>query len=98
MARPMHPDALQQLATRIMERAKAEKIVQLSPATALAIARILTAATHQPPRWKVIKAICQLPRCRDQREGCVECTMKANGIAKLFEDEFRFKAGIRTSE
>ena len=94
----MHPAAIRAMAKRITDRANTGKVVQLTPATALAVARVLTAAGHEPPRWKVIKAICQLPRCRDRREGCTECTMKANAVLKLFEDEFRFKAGMPTSE
>ena len=84
----MHPDDMKDLARRIAERAAARKIVQLSPETALTVARVLHARATRPMRWKIIAAMCQLPNCKDRRD-CYSCIAKANAVERLYEDEYR---------
>ncbi len=88
MSKPMHPDDMKELARRIAERAAARKIVQLSPETALTVAHVLNARATRPMRWKLVQAICHLPHCRNGRDPCIECVMKANAVEQLYRDEY----------
>lgn len=83
----MPPDKMKELARRIAERANAGKVVRLTPATALIVAKVLWARATRPMRWKIVAAMCQVPHCKDRRD-CYTCIMKANGIEKLYDDEY----------
>ena len=83
----MPPNKMRELARRIAERANRSKDVRLSPATALLVARVLSARATRPMRWRIIAAMCQVPHCKERRD-CIECIMKANAFEQLYRDEY----------
>lgn len=69
-----------ELADLIMERAKENKHVRLSPNTAQFLALKLYTASEKPTRDDIVKAICD-SRCD---KPCYPCLGKANVIVRAY--------------
>ena len=68
------------LASLILERARAHKIVSLSPDTALFVAIKLATASKKPTEREIIYALCE----RNCDKPCFACYGKANAITRLY--------------
>jgi hypothetical protein len=71
------------LATRIEARARAGKVVRLSPETGLMVAVALRTHAAQPCRGDVARALCTA-RCQ---QPCMTCVGVANVISRLYAGE-----------
>jgi len=81
-------DEMNELADRMEARAKAGKVVHLTPDSAKVAALGLRALAAYPMRSQLVSIICGLDRCKDRRS-CYECFGKANAIMHLYEGRRR---------
>jgi hypothetical protein len=77
------PHKIAALAERIEARAEAQRIVRLSPATALLVADALRSYATRPIRNELIPIICGKEKCSIRRD-CISCIGRANLIMDMF--------------
>jgi hypothetical protein len=77
------PHTIHHLAKQIEARANADRIIRISPETALLIADALYAFATRPIRNDLIPFICGKDKCPRRRD-CYPCISKSNEIIQMF--------------
>jgi hypothetical protein len=77
------PHRIHDLAKQIEARANADKIIKVSPVSALRIADALYAFATRPIRNDLIPMICGKDKCPRRRD-CYPCISTANSIVQMF--------------